>query len=154
SSKERCMFKAVLIGCGLTLAATAVAGATKEAPAKPPTLTAAQIVDRNVAARGGLAAWHAVDTLAMSGQMDAGGKPNVDLPYVMKMKRGHKSRLEITFREQTAVQVYDGNQGWKVRPFLNRNEVEPYTAAEAKAAAEFEELDGPLIDFAKKGTKV
>lgn len=124
------------------------------APPKLPTMTAAQIVDRNVAARGGLAAWRSVDTLALSGKMDAGGRPNVELPFSMKMKRGHKSRLELTFREQTAVQVYDGAQGWKVRPFLNRNEVEPYTAAEAKAAAEFEELDGPLMDYAKKGTKI
>ena len=119
-----------------------------------PALTAAQIVDRNVTARGGLAAWQSVNTLALSGKMDAGGKPNVELPFAMKLKRGHKSRLELTFRDQTAVQVYDGSQGWKVRPFLNRNEVESYTVAEAKAAAQFEELDGPLVDYAKKGTKV
>jgi len=90
----------------------------------------------------------------LSGQLDAGGKPNVELPFVMRMKRGHKSRLELTFRDQTAVQVYDGTQGWKVRPFMNRNEVEPYTADEVKAAADIEELDGPLVDYAKKGTQI
>jgi hypothetical protein len=118
-----------------------------------PALTVAQIVDRNVSARGGLAAWQSVSTLELSGRMDAGGDPNVELPFVMKLKRGHKSRLELTFRDQTALQVYDGTQGWKVRPFLNRSEVEPYSAAEAKAAAELEELDGPLMGYAKKGTK-
>ena len=117
-------------------------------------LTAAQIVDRSLAARGGLAAWEAVKTLTLSGQMDAGGKKNWQLPFVMKMKRAHKSRLEITFQHQTAIQVYDGAQGWKVRPFLNRSEVEPYTPAEAKAAASWEELDGPLVDYEAKGTKI
>jgi hypothetical protein len=73
---------------------------------------------------------------------------------VLSLKRPHKSRLELKFREQTAVQVWDGQQGWKVRPFLNRNEVEAYTAAEAKSAAAAAELDGPLIDFARKGTRV
>jgi hypothetical protein len=44
--------------------------------------------------------------------------------------------------------------GWKVRPFLNRHEVEPFTSEEAKTAALESELDGPLIDSAAKGTKV
>jgi hypothetical protein len=118
------------------------------------TMSAAQIVDKNIAARGGLPAWHAVQTLTMEGTLDAGGKVNHALPFVMKLKRAHKSRLEIVFNEQTSVQVYDGNQGWKVRPFLNRNEVEPYTKAEANSAAANDELDGPLVDYAAKGTKV
>jgi hypothetical protein len=149
------VFRTVLFGYGLAFTtAAAVAATTPPAADKLPALTAAQIVDRNVAARGGLAAWRTVDTLTLAGQLDAGGKPNVELPFVMKMKRGHKSRLELGFRDQTALQVYDGTQGWKVRPFLNRNEVEPYTPDEVKAAAAFEELDGPLIDYARKGTKV
>jgi hypothetical protein len=37
---------------------------------------------------------------------------------------------------------------------MNRDGAEPYTPAEAKAAAAFEELDGPLVDYAKKGTKI
>lgn len=117
-------------------------------------LTAEQIVDRNVAARGGLKAWRAVKTLVLSGQMEAGGKKNADLPYVMKMERPRMSRLEIRFQDQTAVQVYDGEHGWKVRPFLGRNEVEPFTPDEAKAAGAWTELDGPLVDYARKGNKV
>jgi len=117
-------------------------------------LAAAQIVEKNVAARGGLAAWRAVNTMTMSGQMDAGGKQDTKLPFVMTLKRPHKSRLEIRFQEQTAVQVYDGVRGWKVRPFLGRDEVEPFTPAEAKSAAAWEELDGPLVDHVNKGIKV
>jgi outer membrane lipoprotein-sorting protein len=113
-----------------------------------------EIVDKNIAARGGLTAWHNVQTLTYEGTMDAGGKPAHELPFVLKQKRPHKSRLEIVFKEQSAVQVFDGSQGWKVRPFLNRNEVEPYTATELKLAAKADELDGPLLDYQKKGTKV
>jgi hypothetical protein len=122
--------------------------------APPPALPVAQIVDRNIVARGCLAAWRAVNSLTMAGEMDAGGKQDTKLPFVMSMKRPQKSRLEIKFQEQTAVQVWDGKQGWKVRPYLNRNEVEAYTAAEAKSAAAAAELDGLLVDFARKGTKV
>jgi outer membrane lipoprotein-sorting protein len=52
------------------------------------------------------------------------------------------------------VQVFDGTQGWKWRPFLGRNEVEAFTSAETKSAAAAAELDGPLVDFAKKGSSL
>jgi len=175
------MKRIVSILCGLASMATAVAMAAEvtpvakaapsakavpmakaapaaKAPAKkiapPAALPVAQIVDRNIAARGGLAAWRAVNSLTMSGEMDAGGKQDVRLPFVMSMKRPQKSRLEIKVQDEKAVQVWDGTHGWKVRPYLNRNEVEPYTAAEAKSAAAAAELDGPLVDFERKGTKV
>lgn len=128
--------------------------AQPKALSPPPVLPVGQIVDRNVAARGGLAAWRAVKAVTMSGEMDAGGKEDAKLPFVMKMERPRKSRLELKFQGQTAVQVWDGKQGWKVRPYLNRNEVESYTAAEVRSAAAAAELDGPLVDFARKGTKV
>jgi hypothetical protein len=137
-------------GCLLSLTA-ATAAVAAQAPA---TLSVEQIVDRNVAARGGLAAWRAVTTLTIAGELDAGGKPNHALPFVLKEKRPRKSRFEIVFKDQTSVQVYDGAQGWKVRPFLNRSEVESYTPAEAKSAAAEQDLDGPLVDFAAKGTHI
>ena len=123
-------------------------------PAGAASPSAQEIVAKNIAARGGLAAWHDVQTLTYEGTLEAGGKPAHELPFVLKQKRSHKTRLEIVFRDQTAVQTYDGTRGWKVRPFLNRNEVESYTPAEEKLAAKADDLDGPLIDSQKKGTVV
>jgi len=142
-----------------TAVAPAVAKTSKPAAQTKQTvtksaLTAAQIINKNVAARGGLKAWRAVQTLTLTGRLEAGGKKNETLPFVMKMKRPHMSRLEIAFQDQTAFQVFDGEQGWKVRPFLGRDDPEPYTPAEEKEAAGWQELDGPLVDYAKKGTKV
>ena len=144
-------------------------------------LTAAQIVNKNVAARGGLKAWHAVQTLTESGKMGAGGdqrgpaaqtpvkRPGkqtgpmpasprlaqeAQLPFTLELERARRMRLEIQFRGQTAVQVYDGTNGWKVRPFLNRMEVENYTEDELEKAALQSDLDGPLVDYAAKGTTV
>jgi outer membrane lipoprotein-sorting protein len=158
-----------------------------------PKLSAAQVVEKHVAARGGLQAWKAVQTLSLSGKMDAGGGDSaarsakiareglgakrthadvvaaaakdakdakdkagqqVQLPFKLEMARPQKSRLEIEFAGKTAVQVFDGKSGWKVRPYLNRNDVEPFTAVEAKTAAETAEMEGPLVDYAAKGTKV
>jgi len=120
----------------------------------PVDLTAAQIVERNISARGGLQAWRTVKTMSMSGKLDAGGKQKVQLPFVLEMERNRKTRLELQFNGQTAVQVYDGTNGWKLRPFLNRRDVEPYTPDELKAASLQADIDGPLVDYVAKGTKV
>jgi hypothetical protein len=78
----------------------------------------------------------------------------VQLPFLMEMKRPRKLRMEIQFKGQTAVQVYDGANGWKLRPFLNRQQVEPFNQRELKIAANQEDLDGPLVDYIAKGTHV
>ena len=139
-------------------------------------LSAAEIVGKNVAARGGLQAWRAVQTLSLQGKMGAGGNqrgtvalpiPNpkeivlphrpveeAQLPFLMELKRGRKTRFELQFAGKTAIQVYDGTNGWKLRPFLNRMEVEPYTPEELKIASTQSDLDGPLVDYAAKGSRI
>jgi hypothetical protein len=147
-------------------------------PSAPAGLSAAQIVDKNVAARGGLQAWRAVQTLSLQGKLGAGGNQRaalpvptphskelantlprrpageVQLPFLMEMKRPRKVRVELQFKGTTAVQVYDGANGWKLRPFLNRHEIEPFSEEELKIASNQEDLDGPLVDYAAKGTHV
>jgi outer membrane lipoprotein-sorting protein len=117
-------------------------------------LTAAQVVEKNAAARGGLAAWRGVKALTMSGDMDVGGKTNATVPYTLSLKRPHMSRLELKFGDQTSVQTFDGKQGWKYRPYLGRTEPEPLTAAELASEQASDDLDGALIDAERKGAKV
>ena len=164
----------------VTLALALGTAAAGDKPAVPGIsgLSAAQIVDRNVAARGGLQAWRAVHTMLLAGKVGAGGNrratlsvPNPDkktlgsiapqrpaeevqLPFRMELERPRKMRFELDFNGKTAVQVYDGSNGWKLRPFLNRLEVEPYTAEELKIASTQADLDGPLVDYAAKGSSV
>jgi hypothetical protein len=173
--REKQMHRRVL-NFYMTLAAVIFIATTTEIARAQASLSAAEIVARNVAARGGEQAWQSMESLTMSGKMEAGGNrrpalpvsnpkdPNavvptrpveqVQLPFVMKLKRPRKMRVEIQYRGQTAVQVFDGSSGWKLRPFLNRLDVEPYTAEELKIASLQSELDGPLVNYAAKGTKV
>ena len=117
-------------------------------------LTAAQLTDKNIAAKGGLQAWRAVQTMTFSGKMEAGGKSKAKLPFTLEKKRTRKMRVEIVFANDTAVQVYDGASGWKLRPYLGRRTVEPYSPEELKSAAFESDVDGPLVDYASKGSKV
>jgi hypothetical protein len=139
------------MGCLAVLAAEPARAADAK---KPAGLGAAQIVERNVKARGGLQAWRAVRSLKLSGELDAGGKSDPKLPFALYLRRPHQSRIELTFAGKNAVQVYDGTQGWKLRPFLNREDVEPFKRDELASAASAAELDGPLVDHVKKGTRV
>ena len=177
----------VLVGLclpGTLLAAEGKAAGGKTKPAK---LTASQIVQKHVAARGGLQAWRGVQSMAWSGEMEvgyadsaersaryvssamarkgkaprtssAGGKDDsrkqAQVPFVLEMKRPAKSRIQIEFAGKTAVQVYDGSNGWLLRPYLNRDVWEPFTAEQARSQQGRWELDGPLIDAAAKGTRV
>jgi len=160
--------------------AFAIPAATAADTAQPrASLSASEIVNKNIAARGGLQSWRAVQAISWSGKLGVGGnqrapipksapdgkkitvlptdprpKDEVMLPFKMEMQRPRKERFEILFKGQTAVQVYDGANGWKLRPYLNRLEVEPYSADESKAASLQAELDGPLVDYAAKGTQV
>jgi hypothetical protein len=135
-----------------TTAAPKAASATAAGPALPK-LTAAQVADKNAAARGGLAKWRAVNAIEMSGRLDAGGKVDTYLPYTAQIKRPHKQRLSIKFAGQTAVQVFDGSKGWKLRPYLGRMDPEPFSAEELKKSAE-QDFEGALIDYAAKGSKL
>lgn len=175
------MLRKYLVAGSMLASFVLVSLAAENAPA-PTTLSAAQIVERNVAARGGLQAWRAVHSLSETGKLGAGGdnrvsqpaaipspkqrtktvplpqatrlKEEAQLPFVMELERPRKLRFEIQFAGKDAVQVYDGTNGWKLRPYLNRNDVEPFTADELKSASMQTELDGPLVDYAAKGTKV
>lgn len=78
----------------------------------------------------------------------------VQLPFRLELKPPHKSRLEIDFAGNTAVQVFNGEEGWKLRPFLNRNDVEAFTPDEVKSAETgLSEMKGPLFDYAVNGSK-
>ena len=81
-------------------------------------------------------------------------RPEVLLPFTLSSKRPHKTRLELNFNGQTAVQVYDGTAGYKYRPFMGRNDWEPYSADETKLAAAEPGMDGLLVDAASNGRHV
>jgi hypothetical protein len=92
--------------------------------------------------------------LAVLGKSKTAAPKIIQLPFQMDLARPIKTHLEVPFQGQTAVQVYDGKNGWKLRPFLGRHEVEPFTPDELKIAASQQELDGALINHAAKGTSV
>ena len=184
ASKGRVLLGVIVSLC-IPLTALAAGGQAKTS--KAPKLTASEIVQKHLTARGGLKTWRGVQSMVWQGKMEVGygdslarseryvsaamsrmgKKPRipppaegkeapkqVQLPFVLEMKRPTKSRIELEFAGKTAVQVYDGKSGWLLRPYLNRDDWEPFTAEQARSQQGMWDLDGPLMDYAAQGTKV
>jgi hypothetical protein len=137
----------------LGLAASYPAAAAS--PPTTPSLTAKQIVAKNVKARGGLDAWRKIDTMVSIGYLETGNPSMPRLPFVLQQARPNKMHFEVHAREKTSVRVFNGVTGWKLRQTHNGSpEVLAYTAEEIAAAVDGPGFDGPLIDYQAKGIGV
>src|SRR5207302_3531777 len=137
------------------LAAGFAAGPLAKGQGPAARLSAEQIVAKNVAARGGLDAWRKIETMIWIGHLESVHAPMPSMPFVMEQKRPNKTRFEINAMGQRTVRVFDGAQGWKLRPAQNgRPDAQPYTPEELKFVQRAPGLDGPLIDYAAKGNLV
>ena len=136
----------VLAGAaGSRAAAAARPGASKEG------LTAEEVVAKNIQARGGIEKIRGVKTLRMTGTMLVGEDR---LPTTIEWKRPSSTRWEFEADDQTAIQVFDGKNGWTLMPFEGNTDPEPMSSAELEDIALQADLDGPLVDAEAKGNKI
>jgi hypothetical protein len=135
--------------CAVALAAAAVAGPK----ATVTSLSVQQIIERNVAARGGLERWRAVGTMAWVGHIESAHAPVPNMRFTLEQQRPNKTRFEVYALGHKTVRVFDGTQGWKLRAAHNggRPDAQPFAAEELKFARAGQGIDGPLIDSAAKG---
>jgi hypothetical protein len=118
-------------------------------------LTAAQVVEKNVAARGGLDAWRKVQTMVWIGHIQSPHGPMPSLPFMMAQKRPNKTHFEINAMGQKTMRVFDGVSGWKVRAKGDGSpDLQPFAPQDARFARDGQGIDGPLIDYETKGNAV
>jgi len=135
----------VFIVCAVT--ASAVCAQNK------PQLTVDEIVAKNLAAKGGADALHALQTVRLTGKMLV-NEGQIQLAYVETKKRPGEIRDEVTLQGMTAIQAYDGTQGWKISPFQGRKDPEKMSADDTKSLVEDADIEGPLVDWKAKGSTV
>lgn len=136
------------------IAAVAMSSATfGKAPVAE--LTASQIVERNVAARGGLEAWRKIDTMVWVGHMES-ADPNVPtMTFMLEQKRPNKTHFETDVMGRRTMRVFDGARGWTLRPAAAGGvSAQSFTPQELQYAREAQGIDGPLIDYQAKGSTV
>src|SRR2546421_11999404 len=80
-------------------------------------LTADEILARHVEARGGLAKLRALQSVRMTGKLVSGGDDFfIESQWAQLQKRPGMVRRENTLQGLTAVESWDGAEGWAVRP--------------------------------------
>src|SRR5207244_3543980 len=118
-----------------------------------PQLTVDELVAKNVAAKGGADALRSLQSVRLTGKLLV-NEGQIQLAYVETKKRPGGIRDEVTLQGMTAIQAYDGAQGWKVSPFQGRKDPEKMSADDTKSLMEDAEIDGPLVDWKAKGSTV
>jgi hypothetical protein len=139
----------------VAIAATKPSHALQSILPAPIPLSAEQIVQRNVAARGGLDGWRKVKTMVWFGHIESERAPMPSMGFVLEQARPNKMRFQLIAAHARSARVFDGAHGWKLLPaHEGQQQVKPYTPEELHYAQSAPGLDGPLIDLAAKGSSV
>ena len=115
--------------------------------------TADEIVNKVLAARGGVARIKAVHSQRISGTINFG--PGADGPFLVELERPGKMHIEVTVQGQTLVRSYDGKAtGWILNPFTENKTVQPMSAEDISNISDESDFDGPLVDYKQKGNLI
>jgi hypothetical protein len=126
------------------IAGALVAGSTPE--------TAGTLIEKHVEARGGLERLRAVRSLRAAGRMRIGERYEATFTHLWK--KPSRARIEVAIRGRVSLQVLDGNQGWQLAHLRGQPEFVPLPPELAAELARGIDLEGPLLDPARKGYRV
>ena len=115
--------------------------------------TVDELVSKNIEAKGGADALHALQSLRLSGKLLV-NEGQIELAYLQTKERPGELRTEATLQGMTQIEAYDGKEGWKISPFQGRKDPEKMSADDLKPLMEDAEIDGPLVDWKAKGSTV
>jgi hypothetical protein len=114
--------------------------------------TADELIAKNIQARGGIEKMKAIKTLRMTGKFEGGG----GFTAVVGQENERPDLVRETFRLQgmTAVQAYDGSNGWQIQPFGGKKDPELLGEDDLRDLLLDADFDGPLVDYQAKGSTV
>lgn len=115
--------------------------------------TADEIVNKVLAARGGVSRIKAVHSQRISGTINFG--PGADGPFLVELERPGKMYIEVTVQGQKLVRSYDGKStGWILNPFVENKSVQAMSAEDISNISDESDFDGPLVDYKQKGNLI
>lgn len=92
-----------------------------------------------------------VQTAIIKGKINQAG---MEIPFAMYQKRPQKLRTEGTFQGMTVLQVFDGDKGWSVNPFMGSTEPQPTPPDQLDQIKDQADIDGYFYNHEKKGYKL
>lgn len=116
--------------------------------------TVDDILEKYIAARGGLAKIRSIQSERVSGTIVF--SPQVQGPFLVERERPLKMHMEVTVGRDTVIRVYDGKSaGWIYNPFAtNPAIVEPMSENDLRNILEEADFEGPFINYKAKGNQL
>ena len=108
-----------------------------------------EVIAKNVEAHGGAEKLKSVTTRRMTGKISGRTAHHRDDGE----QASGQSAEEATIQGLTQVQAYDGKTGWQINPFGGRRDPEMLSQDDTKGLQVDADMDGPLVDYQKKGNK-
>lgn len=109
-----------------------------------------EVVDSNVAARGGKEKLQALRSIRQSGTATASGGRIARI--VREIQRPGQFRLEFTYQGTKSVFANDGEKGWQVAPLQGQFEPQEMPPeADAAAGVDQRDIEGSLVNWREKG---
>ncbi|MFQ5627545.1 MAG: outer membrane lipoprotein-sorting protein [bacterium] len=112
-----------------------------------------EIIEKHIAALGGLEKLQAVKSLKVAGTSVVTAM-GFEAGFTRQSKRPHFIRLDVNVQGQNMVQAYNGKTAWQIVPFTGNLDPQPMPEFQAQGFRLQADMDGPLIDYKKKGHKV
>jgi hypothetical protein len=133
----------------LALAGLVVINVSGQAQTRP---TVDDIIARYIKRVGGSETIQAITTLRRIGKFT--GDDGLEAIVVQESTRPNKVRQEFSIQGMTAINAYDGVNGWKIDPFEGKKDPESLSEEEMRSIVEDSDFDEPLINYRQKGNKV
>lgn len=114
--------------------------------------TADELIQKNIAAKGGLEKMKALKSLRVEGRFDGGGGFNAMV--MQENMRPSLYRSTFTLQGMTQVEAYDGATAWQIQPFGGHKDPELVGENGMHSVLISADFDGPLVDYKDKGNTV
>jgi outer membrane lipoprotein-sorting protein len=112
-----------------------------------------EIIEKHIEALGGMEKLQAIKSIKIAGK-SAVTAMGFEAEFTRQSKRPHFIRLDVNIQGQSMVQAYDGENAWQIVPFTGNLDPQPMPDFQAKGFKIQADIDGPLIDYKKKGHKI
>jgi outer membrane lipoprotein-sorting protein len=110
------------------------------------------IIAKNLAAKGGVAALKAVRAMRITATVRP--TPEMSIPVTITTSRPNKLKQESVVQGQQIVMAFDGQTAWSVNPLMGAETPRPIEGPELDSLRSQADMDGPLLDYKGKGTTV
>ena len=117
-----------------------------------PAQTAEELVNKNIEAKGGVEKMKAIHSVRMTGKLNAG--QGFVATVNQENTRPNLVRQTFSLQGMTAIQAYDGSEGWQIQPFGGHKDPEMMGEDDVRDLLLAADFDGSLVDYKGKGSTV